>query len=243
MKFIADGGIVTKNTLTYTKGAISLTLSTSYIDGVSLDVAYTIDDVFIMYDRDSLLLTTQGKGYFQTSTYNDLLHYNIGTKVLNARVVTLKETLEVYKNSDKLLILGLSYQGEKTEQYTYQILELISEYPNINIYLKSSDKQILNILKTTPNKARIGIIINEDNREEMNNEYDFYVINDYGINKDLILKKMNANKDIMTELIQYPNDLINAYYTYGKYILYRLFVIAKEPNAIYNTFKEIQPRI
>ena len=243
MNLIADGGITTKNTLTYTKGAISLTISTDYIDGVALDIAYTIDDVFIMYDRDSLLLTTQGKGYFQTSTYNDLLHYNIGTKVLNARVVTLKETLEVYKNSNKLLILGLSYQGAKTEQYTYQILELISQYPNINIYLKSADREILNILKNTPSKARIGVIINDNNRDEINNDYDFYVINDYGVNKDLILKKMNANKDIMTELIQYPNDLINAYYTYGKYILFKLFIIAKEPKALYDTFKEIQARV
>ena len=188
MNLIADGGITTKNTLTYTKGAISLTISTDYIDGVALDIAYTIDDVFIMYDRDSLLLTTQGKGYFQTSTYNDLLHYNIGTKVLN-------------------------------------------------------DREILNILKNTPSKARIGVIINDNNRDEINNDYDFYVINDYGVNKDLILKKMNANKDIMTELIQYPNDLINAYYTYGKYILFKLFIIAKEPKALYDTFKEIQARV
>ena len=243
MNLIADGGITTKNTLIYTKGAISLTISTDYIDGICLDVAYTTDDVFIVYDYNSLLLTTNGKGYFQTSTYNDLLHYNIGNKIMNARVVTLKEALEIYKNSNKILILGLSYQGDKTEQYTYQLLDLINEYPNINIYLKSFNKEILKIIKETPNKARIGVIIDDNNKEEIDNDYDFYVINTYNINKDAILKKINSNRDIMTNLIEYPNDLINTYYLYGKYILYKLFIIAKEPKALYDTFKEIQPRI
>lgn len=243
MNLIADGGITTKNTLIYTKGAISLTVSTDYIDGVNLDVAYTTDGVFIMYDVASLLLTTQGTGYLQKSTYNDLLHYNIGNKVLNAQVVRLEEVLEIYKNSDKFLILSLSYQGDRTAEYTYQLLDLIAKYPNVNIYLKSADKEILNTLQTTPNKARIGVIITDDNREEIDNDYDFYVINTYQIDRNAILKKINNNKDIMTELIQFPNDLINAYYLYGKYLLYKLFIIAKEPKALYETFKQIQARI
>ena len=90
MYLIADGGISTKNTLVNTKGAISLSLNTKYISGICLNVAYTKDEVFIIADRDSLMFTTKGSGYIEKNTYNDLLHFNVGTKVLNARVVTLK---------------------------------------------------------------------------------------------------------------------------------------------------------
>ena len=44
MYLIADGGISTKNTLVNTKGAIALSINTNYIDGISLNVAYTKDE-------------------------------------------------------------------------------------------------------------------------------------------------------------------------------------------------------
>ena len=108
MYLIAEGGIATKNTLVNTKGAVSLSLNVSYIEGISLNVAYTSDEVFIIADRESLMFTTQGTGFIKNNTYNDLLHFNVGTKVLNARVVTLKEVLDIYNNTNKLLILNFS---------------------------------------------------------------------------------------------------------------------------------------
>ena len=232
MYFIADGGISTKNTLVNTKGAISLSLNTSYISGISLNVAYTKDDVFIIVDREALMFTTKGAGYIENNTYNDLLHFNIGTKVLNARVVTLKEVLDIYNNSNKMLILNLDYQGEKTSKYTYQLLSLISNYPNINIYLKSFNQEILSILKNSNTKARIGIIINDNNLEKLNNEYDFYVINSFLVNKDIITRIVNNNKLIMTELINTSGELINYYYRYGNYILNNLYIISDNTSSL-----------
>lgn len=226
MYLIADGGISTKNTLVNTKGAISLSVNTSYISGISLNVAYTKDEVFIIADRDSLMFTTQGTGYIKDTTYNDLLHFNVGTKVLNARVVTLNEVLDIYSNTDKMLVLNLDYQGDRTEQYTYQLLSLISNYPNINIYLKSFDKEILSILNNSNTKARIGVIITDNNLEELNNNYDFYVINSYLVDRDNIISKVNSNKLIMTELINTGGDLINYYYRYGEFILNNLYIIS-----------------
>jgi glycerophosphoryl diester phosphodiesterase len=237
MFLIADGGISTKNTLVNTKGAISLSLNTSFISGISLNVAYTKDEVFIIADRDSLMFTTQGSGYMQNNTYNDLLHFNIGTKVLNARVVTLNEVLEIYNNTDKMLVLNLDYQGERTEQYTYQLLALISNYPNINIFLKSFDETILSILKNSNTKAKIGIIISDNNLEELNNNYNFYVINSYLVSKDNLISKINNNKLIMTELINNGGELINYYYRYGEFILNNLYIISDNPT---NLNKEIK---
>jgi len=232
MYLIAEGGIPTKNTLVNTKGAISLSLNTSYISGISLNVAYTKDEVFVIADRESLMFTTQGSGYLQYNTYNDLLHFNIGTKVLNARVVTLNEVLEIYNNTDKMLVLNLDYQGERTEQYTYQLLALISNYPNINIFLKSFDNTILSILKNSNTKARIGIIIDDNNLDKLNNDYDFYVINSYLVDRDTIISRINSNKLIMTELISNGSDLINYYYRYGSYILNNLYVISDNTSSL-----------
>lgn len=226
MYLIADGGISTKNTLVNTKGAISLSLNTNYISGISLNVSYTKDEVFIITDRDSLMFTTKGSGYIENNTYNDLLHFNIGTKILNARVVTLNEVLEIYNNSNKMLILNLDYQGNRTEQYTYQLLALISNYPNINIYLKSFDEKIISILKKSNTKAKIGIIISNDNLEEINNNYDFYVFNSYLIDKDIIISIINSNRLVMTELINNSSDLINYYYRYGSYVMNNLYIIS-----------------
>lgn len=232
MYLIADGGIATKNTLVNTKGAISLSVNTNYIAGISLNVAYTKDEVFIIADRDSLMFTTKGTGYIQNNTYNDLLHFNIGTKVLNARVVTLKEVLDIYNNTDKMLILNLDYQGERTEQYTYQLLALISNYPNVNIYLKSFDRSILSILKNSNTKARIGVIINDKNLDDLNLDFDFYVVNSYLVSSDNMILKINSNKLIMTELISNGSDLINYYYRYGIYILNNLYIISDNVAAL-----------
>ena len=237
MYLIADGGISTKNTLVNTKGAISLSINTSYISGISLNVAYTKDEVFIIADRDSLMFTTKGSGYIENNTYNDLLHFNVGTKVLNARVVTLKEVLDIYSNTDKMLVLNLDYQGLRTKQYTYQLLSLISNYPNINIYLKSFNKEIISILKQSNTKARIGIIINDNNIDEFNNDYDFYVINSYLIDKNNIISKINNNKLIMTELINNSSDLINAYYRYGDFILNNLYIISDNTSSLNKEIK------
>lgn len=237
MYLIAEGGIATKNTLVNTKGAVSLSLNVGYIEGISLNVAYTKDEVFVIADRESLMFTTQGSGYLQDNTYNDLLHFNVGTKVLNARVVTLNEVLEVYSNTDKMLVLNLDYQGDRTNQYTYQLLDLISNYPNINIYLKSFNEEIINILKSSNTKARIGIIINDDNLERLEEEFDFYVINSYLVDGDMIIQKINNNRDVMTELINSSSDLINYYYRYGSYILNNLYVIS-DNTALLN--KEIE---
>ncbi len=237
MYLIAEGGISTKNTLINTKGAISLSLNTNYIYGISLNVAYTKDEVFIIADRNSLMFTTKGSGYIENNTYNDLLHFNVGTKVLNARVVTLNEVLDIYNNSNKMLVLNLDYQGDRTEQYTYQLLSLISNYPNINIYLKSFDKEIISILKQSNTKARIGIIINDNNIDEFNNDYDFYVINSYLIDKNNIISKINNNKLIMTELINNSSDLINAYYRYSDFILNNLYIISDNTSSLNKEIK------
>jgi len=234
MFLIAEGGISTKNTLVNTKGAISLSVNTNYISGISLNVAYTKDEVFIIVDRESLMFTTKGAGYIRDNTYNDLLHFNIGTKILNARVVTLNEVLDIYSNTDKMLVLNLDYQGNRTEQYTYQLLELISKYPNVNIYLKSFDEDILNILKNSNTKARIGIIISDNNLERLDNSFYFYVINSYLVDRDTIIKKINSNKLIMTELINSGGELINYYYRYGNYILNNLYIISDNTNNLKN---------
>ena len=232
MYLIANGGISTKNTLVNTKGAISLSINANYISGISLNVAYTKDEVFVIADRDSLMFTTKGSGYLENNTYNDLLHFNIGTKVLNARVVTLKEVLDIYNNSNKKLILNLDYQGPRTNQYTYQLLDLINNYPDINIYLKSFDDEILSILKDSNTKAKIGIIIDNDNLEELDNSYDFYVFNSYLINKEIIIKKINSNQEVMTELINTGGDLINYYYRYGEYVLNNIYIISDNVSSL-----------
>lgn len=240
MYLIANGGISTKNTLINTKGAISLSTNTNYISGISLNVAYTKDEVFIIADRDSLMFTTKGSGYIENNTYNDLLHFNIGTKVLNAKVVTLKEVLDIYERSNKKLILNLDYQGIRTSQYTYQLLDLINTYPNIDIYLKSFDDEILTILKEANTKAKIGIIINDENLEEIDNSYDFYVFNSYLVSKDDYIKKINSNIEVMTELINTGGNLINYYYRYGEYVLNNLYIISDNVSSLIKEIKLIK---
>lgn len=237
MYLIADGGITTKNTLANTKGAVYLSLNTSYISGINLNVAYTRDEVFVIADKEALMFTTNGIGFIKNNTYNDLLKFNVGTKVLNARVITLKEVLDIYNDTNKMLVLNLDYQGERTSNYTYQLLSLISNYPNINIYLKSNNREIINILNNSNTKSRIGIIINDNNLEELNNNYNFYVINSYLVRKNIITNLTNNNKLIMTELINTSGDIINYYYKYGEYILNNLYIISKNTSSLNKEIK------
>lgn len=237
MKIIAQGGVATKNTLINTKGAITLSLSTPFVDGIDINVAYTVDNVFVIVDEATIDFTTEGLGYIQNNTYNDLLHYNIGNKVLKAIVVTLNEVLEIYKNSDKILLLNLRSQGERTKQYIDQLLALISNYSNINIYLTSRDNDVLRILEERDINFKVGARIFGNNINEWsNNNYDFYIIVTNQITRLQIINKLNMNKEIMTELIQYPGDLINAYNTLGEDVLNQMDIITYNPRMISDAY-------
>ncbi len=241
LKIIAQGGVATKNTLINTKGAITLSLSTPFVDGIDVNVAYTVDNVFVIVDEATIDFTTEGLGYIQNNTYNDLLHYNTGTKVLRAIVVTLNEVLEIYKESNKILILNLRSQGERTKQYIEQLLALINNYPNINIYLTSRDTDVLKILRESDINFKIGArILGNNINEWSNNNYDFYIIATNRITRLQIINKLNMNKEVMTELIQYPGDLTYAYNQLGNIILDQMYVITYNPKIIDDAYNNLK---
>ncbi len=240
MRIIASGGVSSKNTLINTKGAVTLSLSTNSVAGIVINVSYTVDNVFVIVDNTTLTSVTGGLGYIKNATFEELLHYNIGTPILKDNVMTLNQVLEIYKNTDKALILNLRNQGEKTSQYIDQLLNLINNYPNINLFLKSSDEEVLTLLKSSPHYAEVGVIVSENNIDEWNNDYDFYVINTTSITREMIEEKLNNQKEVMTQIIQFEDQLVNAFNTLGSTILNEIYILTAFPMKLASIFKELE---
>ena len=58
--------------------------------------------------------------------------------------------------------------------------------------------------------------------------------------KDILIKKINSNKLIMTELVSNGSDLINYYYRYGDYVLNNLYIISDNTSQLYKDIKLIE---
>lgn len=157
MKLIARSGYHTKNTPEDTYDSLLLAIHTDYIDGIEVNIRMTKDNVLVVYQTEAIY--NHPMHTISNLTYKELQKYQLGSKVNQHNILTLEETLELFKGASKMLILNLNDQGENNSNFVKSILSLVNDYPDDNIYIKSPCKEI--ILETRGNiqKARLGAVI------------------------------------------------------------------------------------
>lgn len=126
MKLIIDGMIEDND---------NLLLTNKFVTGFRFKLTLTSDNVVIVLpSKTSLSLTNL--------TFKEI-------KESSKNLYTLKETLEIFKNYQKELILDISSLGNKANLFIDLILVEIQKYRDLNFSFETSDDTIYQYLKNT----------------------------------------------------------------------------------------------
>ena len=241
MKVIANGGASTKNVANNTLDAIYLGLNAPYIDGFKFKLYLTKDKEIITLSDDIVELYTKGLNEIDDYTLKDFLLFNVGSKVQKQQIVTLRQILYIFQNTNKYLILELADQKENNALFTDLVLNMIRSYSNsINIYLESENKEIVEYLKSTDNSYPIGIRVTEESTDNWYVDVDFYDINTTLLDDFNIRDKVKENKLIMIDQVNRMEvfDLIYAEYQ----DIFNFIYIITSQIANINSSEQIQNR-
>ena len=241
MKVIANGGASTKNVANNTLDAIYLGLNAPYIDGFKFKLYLTKDKEIITLSDDIVELYTKGLNEIDDYTLKDFLLFNVGSKVQKQQIVTLRQILYTFQNTNKYLILELADQKENNALFTDLVLNMIRGYSNsINIYLESKNVEIVEYLKSTDNSYPIGIRVTEESTDNWYVDVDFYDINTTLLDDFNIRDKVEENKLIMIDQVNRMEvfDLIYAEY---QDIFNYIYIITNQIANI-NSSEQIQNR-
>ncbi len=241
MKVIANGGASTKNVANNTLDAIYLGLNAPYIDGFKFKLYLTKDKEIITLSDDIVELYTKGLNEIDDYTLKDFLLFNVGSKVQKQQIVTLRQILYIFQNTNKYLILELANQKENNALFTDLVLNMIRSYSNsINIYLESENNEIVEYLKSTDNSYPIGIRVTEESTDNWYIDVDFYDINTTLLDDFNIRDKVKENKLIMIDQVNRMEvfDLIYAEY---QDIFNYIYIITNQIANI-NSSEQIQNR-
>lgn len=205
MNLIAHRGLHSKNTKENTLAAILLANRNNKLSGVELDVRLTRDDEVVVIHDDCIDRVSNGKGKVREMSLSRLKHFNYGTWIKKTTISTLEEVLSKLISSS-LVIIELKDEDIKNNILVKKVLEIIEKYPNLNIWLKSFSKEIVNKLKEF-SKYPVGILINKDNRELLDMDVDFYSISQKIIDKNIVNELANRNKTIMIWTVNTKEDM------------------------------------
>ena len=241
MKVIANGGASTKNVASNTLDAIYLGFKAPYIDGFKFKLYLTKDKEIITLSDDIVELYTKGLNEIDDYTLKEFLLFNVGSNVQKQQIVTLKQILYVFQNTNKYLILELADQKENNALFTDLVLNMIRGYSNsINIYLESENVEIVEYLKSTDNSYPIGIRVTENSKDNWYVDVDFYDINTTLLDDFNIRDKVAENKLIMIDQVNRMEvfDLIYAEYQ----DIFNFIYIITSQIANINSSEQIQNR-
>ena len=191
MKFIIKNGLSSKYAPINSRDSLLLSLHNKMVDGVMLNLNFTKDKEIVIYHNDNIFNKEIGKADRQGEldtvhnhhTLEDIKKYNLGNRVKRHQVISLKEALELFKDSNKVLIFNLSDYGSDNLLFSQYLTYLVRDYQNI--YIQSSSQDMLSNLKNYQINAKLGT-----NFENEIDGMQFYTISNPSFRKPC-LEEMN----------------------------------------------------
>ena len=190
-KIIAHRGIYNNKIKENTYLAIFNAFNNKNIYGVEFDIRLTKDNQIVVIHDKTINRTSNGIGIVENMTLKELQKYNFGSKNFYQVIPTLEKILEI--NTNKLFLIEIKVSNN-SKLFSKILLDILDKYKNKKIYLMSFNKEILNILKKEKKNFNIGLIYLTNNIESY--KYNFYVLYDKFINKNLISNLINRNKEV-----------------------------------------------
>lgn len=193
------------------------------IDGVEFDVMQTLDGVPICFHDDNMKRLTGIDEDIKSISYDYLselrIKKNIGNGIIyntNPKIPRLDETLDLFRNTDKILNLELKIDY-LSEEFVKNILNLISERKmEEHTIITSFNHQLLELIDL--NKFNVGSINNYDicdnDINKMSLEYPFIIL-DKRTNKNVIKELQKKNKIVGIYTINSYDD--SEFYNFDNY--------------------------
>ncbi len=194
MNFIIKDGVTSRNTPASSKKALELAIHTLKVDGVETNVYLTKDGCLVIYFKENI-----GGMPISKQNFSTLLGYNLGSKVKRHTLIPLQEALDVFRQSKKKLILNLVDHMEDNYQYVEAVIWLIAQYPEVNLYLKSDNEEILLLLTKAKLHHQIGATINSFDSKLYHIPLDFYSLNLDNLEVHQMLQELIKGKVFMIE--------------------------------------------
>ena len=228
MQLIAHRGLTTEYIKENTLEAFLNALNNGY-DGVELDVRLTRDNEVVVIHDEDINRVSNGKGKVRDMTLTRLKRFNCGTLLKRERISTLDEVLNKLSPSS-IIIIELKDEQNKNNILANKVLKIIEKYPNLDIWLKSFSKEIVNKLQEYSQNP-VGILINKDNRELLDMDVDFYSISQKVINNEIVDNLLKQNKNIMVWTVNDENEIMSLKNNLG-YNFERVYIISDRPLTI-----------
>lgn len=195
MKLIAHRGLHSKNTKENTLLALLLGNRNNKIDGIELDVRLSKDHQVVVIHDTTIDRTSNGSGKVSEMSLDRLKRFNFGSFFKRSTINTLNEVLSKL-SSNGLIIIELKDELDKNNILVRKVLEIIKNYPYLNIWLKSFSVDIVNHLKEQSNRP-IGLLIGKSDIKNLSIDADFYSVSKHIITKGIIRDKLSQNKPVM----------------------------------------------
>lgn len=218
MKVIAEGGITSKNIPPNSRDSVMLTMSSSLASGFSSNIFYTKDKNMVVLNNDQVNILTNGKNSLEDHLSNDILKHNIGNKVVTREPILLEDLLNMYEEQgcNKIILLRIDGTLLENSEFIKQLMNLINNYPLIEIFILSDNIKQLRRLSELKTKARFGVSVCKNTMSNLDEILDFYsldldiVIHDiadgiFKANRALFINRINSCdeldklKDILSE--------------------------------------------
>lgn len=146
-------GTAPENTLEAFKLAIEMD-----VDGIETDIQMTKDGVLVLIHDERIDRTTNGSGYVNDYTYEELLQFNANNNMeqFNCKIPTLRQLLELIQDESFILHLELKTDKIRYEGIEQKVIELVNQYQlEQQVIYSSFNHQSLQTLKTIQPSSRI----------------------------------------------------------------------------------------
>lgn len=223
MKYIINGGVTSKNVTKSTKEALTLAKINPNIRGIAIDIKLTKDNEVAVVANE----TYDPSNY----TLDDYLKQNVGTKVQKSHPISLYTALDVFTDSNQLVVLNMLDEKTSNNIFIEKVIDIVKNYPNINIYIKSKSKDIVLGLNKHSTKARIGLTITDEISKRLKINVDFYSMNKEIITIRYVIEKLIDNYIVMVENIKNRLELIELYELLDD-VINEVFIITDNPSLI-----------
>lgn len=211
MKFIAQGGAASRHSLSNTKDSIVLALNSNYIDGVAFNLYLTKDNRVVLFASPYVDGRSNAQGMIKDKTFQELQQINFGSKVHRQHIMNLENTLSLFYNTTKILVLNLNDEQERNKIFVDAVIDIVKNYPNVNLYLKSSDRDTVLYLNTFKIRAKVGIALYDNDPDIMQHHLDFYSFCSSKVTKEFVRQILKNNRFIMLEGVETTAELQTIY--------------------------------
>ena len=234
MDYIIKNGMGSKNTALNTEKSISLALNNPDLLGVSLNLYMTKDHHIVISDTN--IVEGSPNARIEDFTLEELRIHNVGTRVNREEIMTLESVLNEFKDSEKAFIFTMNDTGRENKIFVENVAEIVNNYPNSNLYIKSPSAEIVLYLRDLVQFANVGaVLLNEDNYFLKQN-LDFYCLSGPSLCPFWSKQKSEEGVLLMVESIVDEEDAVTTIHEVHSF-LNKMYMIIDNTN----TFKTIYP--